>query len=56
MTCEREKVGEGEEKGIFCVTLQLAVSSKAPSMKIALLSGTSVTEESSKPNNGTVLS
>lgn len=40
MTCEREKVRAGEEEGIFCVTLQLAVSSKAPSMKIALLSGT----------------
>lgn len=44
MTCERE----GEEEGIFCVILQLAVSSIAPGMRIALLSDTSVTEESSK--------
>lgn len=46
MTCEREKVGEGEKAGIFCVILSLAVSSEAPSMKIALLSGASVTDVS----------
>lgn len=45
MTCEREKLREGEEEVIFCVTLWLAVSSKAPSFKITLLSGTSVTEK-----------
>lgn len=45
MTCEREKLREGEEEVIFCVILWLAVSSKAPSFKITLLSGTSVTEK-----------
>lgn len=40
MTCERRKVGEGVEEGIFCVILQPVVSSTAPSMKTVLLNGT----------------